>query len=164
VHLRSLVSCLALIAVASGCESSTDPFIGIGGGGGGSLTADQASGDWSLTLTRNSSLPCAGALASGSVIPAHISVSNDGTLTNLSTWRNPVSGAIQTSLSGNVNLTTGALNLTFGTATGAMELIPGTMTAAGTITGATVTDPAPGFGQAFGTNGCQYTATGTKVS
>ncbi|MFL5510012.1 MAG: hypothetical protein ACJ79J_10535 [Gemmatimonadaceae bacterium] len=163
MHLRSVFSGLAILAVIAGCESSTDPFIGVGGGGGGSLTAADASGDWSITLTRNSSLPCSGALANGSVIPAHISVSNDGTLTNLSTWRNPVSGAVQTSLSGSVNLSTGALNLTFGTASGAMELIPGTMSSAGTITGATVTDPAPGFGQAFGTNGCQYTATGTKV-
>jgi hypothetical protein len=93
----------------------------------------------------------------------HLSVLADGSVTSLSSWRNPVSGAVQT-LSGTVNLGTGATDLTFGSSVGAaMELFPGTMTSAGTIVGATITDPAPGFSQVFGSDGCKYTATGSKT-
>jgi len=44
-----------------------------------------------------------------------------------------------------------------------MELT-GTMSSGGTFTGGTLRDPAPGFFQVFGTDGCQYTATGLKTS
>jgi hypothetical protein len=43
-----------------------------------------------------------------------------------------------------------------------MEL-QGTMSAAGSFTG-TLTDPAAGFSQVFGTGGCEYTASGIKTS
>jgi hypothetical protein len=92
-----------------------------------------------------------------------LSVLADGSVTNLSSWRNPVSGAVQT-LGGTVNLTNGALDLVFGSSVGAaMELFPGTMSSSGTIVGATITDPAPGSSQVFGSDGCKYTATGSKT-
>jgi len=162
VRLRSVIFSIALVAAAAGCESSSDPILGVGGGGG-ALTAAEASGDWSITVTKTTNLPCSGALASGQVITAHLSVLADGSVTTPSTWRSPTSGAIQT-LAGSVNLSSGAVDLTFGSSVGtAMELFPGTMTSSGTIVGATLTDPAPGSAQVFGTNGCQYTATGSKT-
>lgn len=163
MHLRSLIISVAVLVATAGCEASSDPLLGVGGGGG-VLTADQASGDWAITVTRTTNLPCSGALASGQVITAHLSVLADGTITTPSTWRNPLTGAVQT-LGGSVNLTTGAIEgLTFGSSVGAaMEMFPGSMTSAGTIVGATITDPAPGSSQVFGTSGCQYTATGTKT-
>jgi len=163
VQLRSLVLCFATLAATAACESTSDPIIGETGGGG-ALTVAQASGNWNITVTRTSNLPCSGALASGQVIATHIEVLSDGTLTTPSTWQNPIVGGFQ-NLSGNVNLTTGALDLIFaGGVGGAMELFPGTMSSSGTITGATITDPAPGSSQVFGSNGCQYTATGTKTN
>lgn len=162
MHLRSVVFSIALLAAAAGCEASSDPILGVGGGGG-SLTAAQASGDWSITVTRTTNLNCTGALSSGQVITAHLSVLADGSVTTPSTWRSPTSGAVQT-LAGSINLTTGAMDLTFGSSVGAaMELFPGSMTSSGTIVGATITDPAPGSSQVFGTDGCQYTASGTKT-
>jgi hypothetical protein len=163
VHLRSLVLCLAVLGVTAGCETSSDPLLGIIGGGG-TLTAAQATGNWSITVTRTSNLPCSGALASGQVIATHIEVLSDGSVTSPSTWQNPIGGGFQ-NLTGTINLTTGAVDLIFGAGVGAaMELFPGTMSSAGSITGATITDPAPGSSQVFGSNGCQYTATGTKTS
>lgn len=162
MHLRSILLSVALLAATAACESSTDPIIGVGGGGGG-LTADQAAGDWTITVTKTTALPCSGALASGQSISAHFSVLADGTVTSLSSWVNPVSGAIQT-LSGSINLSTGAIDLTFGSSVGAaMELFPGSMTSGGTIVGATITDPAPGSSQVFGSDGCKYTATAVKT-
>jgi hypothetical protein len=163
VQLRSLVLCIAILAATAACESSTDPILGETGGGG-TLTVSQASGNWNLTVTRTSNLNCSGALASGQVIATHIEVLSDGTVTTPSTWQNPVAGGFQ-NLSGSVNLATGAVDLIFaGGVGGAMELFPGTMSSSGTITGATLTDPAPGSSQVFGSNGCQYTVTGTKTS
>lgn len=162
MHLRSIVLCLGLLVSTAGCENSRNPFIGTGGGGG-LLTAAQASGNWSVTVQRTTTLPCTGALANGQVITAHLNVLSDGTVATTSSWQNPLSGAVHT-LSGTVNLTNGAIDLTFGATVGsAMELFPGTMTSGGAITGATLTDPAAGFAQVFGSDGCQYTATGRKT-
>jgi hypothetical protein len=162
VNLRSLVLCVATLAATAACESTSDPLIGTTGGGG-NLTVAQVNGNWNITVTRTTNLPCSGALASGQVLATHIQVLSDGTITTPSTWQNPTSGGFQ-NLSGSVNLSTGALDLIFaGGVGGAMELFPGTMSSAGSITGATITDPAPGSSQVFGSNGCQYTATGTKT-
>jgi hypothetical protein len=162
VHVRSIVFCLALLVSSAGCENSPNPFIGTDGGGG-LLTSTQAYGNWSITVQRTTNLPCTGGLTNGQVIIAHLDVLTDGTLATTSSWQNPVSGAVL-SLSGTVSLTNGAIDLTFGATVGsAMELFPGTMTAGGAITGATLTDPAAGFSQVFGTDGCQYTATATKT-
>ncbi len=162
MHLRPFALCLALLCVTVGCETTADPLLG-SGGGGGALTAAQATGNWSITVQRTTNLPCTSALASGQVIVAHLEVLSDGSVATTSNWQNPISGSVQT-LSGTVNLTTGAIDLTFGAGVGAaMELFPGNMTSAGRITGATITDPAAGFSQVFGSDGCQYTATGTKT-
>ena len=161
MHLRSVILSVAVLGATAACETSTDPILGVGGGGG-VLTADQATGDWTLNLTKTGALPCTGALAN-QAITMHLSVLADGSVTNLSSWRNPVSGAVQT-LGGTVNLTNGALDLVFGSSVGAaMELFPGTMSSSGTIVGATITDPAPGSSQVFGSDGCKYTATGSKT-
>jgi hypothetical protein len=162
VHPRSLILVLALLGATASCETSSDPILGVGGGGA-TLTATQASGTWNITVTRTTNLNCSGALASGQVITAHLSVLSDGTVTTPSNWQNPLTGALQT-LSGTVNLTTGALDLVLGSGVSqAMELFPGNITAGGAINGATLTDPAAGFSQVFGTDGCQYSATGTKT-
>jgi len=162
VHLRPFALCLALLCVTVCCETTADPLLG-SGGGGGALTAAQATGNWTFTVQRTTNLPCTGALASGQTILARLDVLSDGTVTTTSNWQNPITGSVQT-LSGTVNLSTGAVDITFGAGvSSAMELFPGNMTSAGTITGATITDPAAGFSQVFGSDGCQYTATATKT-
>ncbi|MFL5465196.1 MAG: hypothetical protein ACJ8AC_14310 [Gemmatimonadaceae bacterium] len=164
MRMRLVILCL-IIPIVTACETSTDAIIGFPDGGGGAITAVQASGNWSITLQRTTNLPCTGALASGQVINAHLDVLSDGTVSSsTSTWVNPISGAPQ-SLSGAITLSNGVTDLRFvGSGSAAMELFPGTMTAAGSITGATITDPGAGSSQLFGTNGCQYTATAIKTS
>ncbi|HJQ10704.1 MAG TPA: hypothetical protein VJ840_06695 [Gemmatimonadaceae bacterium] len=147
--------------MAAACEQSTDPLLGFPGGGGGAVTQAQAAGNWSLTLTRTSTLACTGgALANGSIIPMNLVVQSDGTTAASSSWRSATSGALLP-LSGSVRLTDGFtdLILTSGGNTG-MEL-RGTITSTGTFSG-TITDPAPGLTPVYGTGGCEYDAPGTK--
>jgi hypothetical protein len=160
--IRLVASCLLVIAVSAACENSTDPLLGFPGGGGGAVTPAQASGNWSMTLTRTTTLGCTGAvLANGSVLTLSLAIQGDGSAASSSTWRSPPSGAVLP-LSGSVNLTDGAtdLILTSGGSTG-MEL-RGTMSSTGTFTG-TITDPAPGFTPVYGTTGCEYSAPGSKT-
>lgn len=161
--MRRSVLLLAMLVSTTACENSTDPFDGIIIGGGGAITQAQAAGNWSFTLQRTTTLPCTTApLANGTVITTHLDVLSDGTLSSSSSWVNPGSGAVQ-SLSGQVRLSDGITGLTLtASGTGAMEL-QGTMTAAGTFAG-TLTDPAAGFSQVFGSGGCEYTASGIKTS
>jgi hypothetical protein len=153
-----------MIVSIAACETTTDPFDGIIIGGGGAITQAQAAGNWSFTLQRTTTLPCSTSpLANGTVITTHLDVLTDGTLsTSTSSWINPGTGAIQ-SLSGQVRLSDGITGLTLAASgTGAMDL-HGTMTATGTFAG-TLTDPAAGFSQVFGSGGCEYTASGIKTS
>jgi hypothetical protein len=160
--VRHIAVCLILLISVAACENSTDPFIGFGGGAG-ALTAAQATGNWSFTVQRTTNLPCTGALASGQLITGRLDVLSDCSVASTSSWQNPLSGSIN-QLAGTISLTNGAIDLTFGATTGAaMELFPGTMSSSGTISGATLTDPAAGLSQVFGSNGCQYTVTATKT-
>jgi hypothetical protein len=161
--VKRLVLCLATMVLLTACETSTDPLGGFINGGGGAITQAQATGNWSFTLTRTTTLACSTpALASGSVIRSHLDVLSDGTLSTASSWVNPISGVVE-SLSGSVNLTNGATRLTFAiSASAAMELFPATMTSSGTVSG-TLTDPAAGLTPAFASDGCQYTASGVKT-
>jgi hypothetical protein len=144
------------------CENSTNPLGGFLTGGG-SLTAVQATGNWRFTLTRTTTLPCSTpALASAEVISSRLDVLSDGTLATTSSWLNPVSGVTH-QLSGSVDLTNGAVRLTFAfSASAAMELFPGTMTSSGTVAG-TLTDPFPGLSPVFARDGCQYSVSGVKT-
>jgi hypothetical protein len=155
-----LLVCMMMSVTA--CETSTDPLDGIISGGG-SLTPAQASGSWTFTLQRTTNFPCSGALASGQSIAVFLDVLSDGTVSNSSSWQNPISGAVQ-AVDGTVGLTNGAIRLTFAASGGrAMELTSGTMTAAGAVTAATISDPSAGFSQVFGTDACQYSATAIKT-
>lgn len=158
--MRAAILCLTLLVSLSACENSTDPFIGFGGDG--AITAAQASGNWSFTVQRTSTLGCTtGSLANGQALTAQLSVLADGTVTATSTWQNPPSTEIRP-LSGAITLSTGFASLFMAASAGssaAMEL-RGTMTSAGAFTG-TLTDPAPGSFQVFGA--CSYTASGTKT-
>jgi hypothetical protein len=157
---RAAIWFTMMMSIAA-CETTTDPLDGIGGGGGG-ITPTQATGNWTFTVQRTSTFDCAGALANGQAIAAHLDVLTDGTLSQNSSWQNPISGAVEP-LSGSVGLDGGALDLIFGASGSAMELFPGTMNSGGAVTGATLTDPAAGSTQVFGTGACQYTATATKT-
>lgn len=160
--MRRIFLCLTL-AVVTACESTTDPFGGFIEGGGGAITAAQASGNWSLTIQRTTTFPCTSALTSGQSIATHIDVLSDGSLNTSSSWANPLSSAVEP-LDGAVTLSNGLVDFTFSlNSSSAMELT-GTMSSGGTFTGGTLRDPAPGFFQVFGTDGCQYTATGLKTS
>lgn len=159
--MKRAVVWLTILASVAGCETSTNPLDGILGGGGG-LTAAEASGNWTLTLQRTSTFPCSGGLANGQTITVHLDVQSDGALTTNSTWQNPISGAVEP-LSGSVGLDAGNLDLVFGAGSSAMELFPGTMTSTGTIVSATLTDPAAGSLPVFPPDACQYTATASKT-
>lgn len=165
--MKRFVPSLALIILITACESSTDPISGIGGdGGGGAITQAQASGDWSFTVRKTTTLSCSGgSLADNAVLTAHTDVLAAGTIaTSTSFWQNPPVTVIRP-LSGAVRFSDGVTAfLMFSSSTNTslgMEL-RGTMTSTGTFTG-TLTDPAPGFTPVFGTGGCEYTATGTKT-
>ncbi len=162
--MRRLVLCLTAIALFGACESSTSPLGGFLGGGG-TLTQAQATGNWSFSVFRTTTLPaCTNPLADGSAIAARVDVLTDGTLSTSSSWLNPISGTVH-SLSGSVGLTNGASILHFAApavrSSAQMEIL-GTMTASGGFTG-TLRDPEPGFSQVFGTGGCEYSVTGIKT-
>lgn len=161
--MRRLVLCLTTMVLLSACENSADTLGGIINSGG-ALTAAQATGNWSFTLSRTSTLACSPpALASGVVISSHLDVLSDGTVATTSSWQNPISGVVEP-LSGSVDLTNGATLLTFAiSANAAMELVPGTMTSSGTV-GGTLTDPAAGLSPVFASDGCQYSVSGVKTS
>jgi len=160
--VKRLVLCLTTMALFGACENSADPLGGFLNGGG-ALTAAQATGNWRFTLTRTTTLPCSTpALASASVISSRLDVLSDGSVASTSNWQNPISRVIQ-ALSGSVDLTNGAVRLTFAASgNAAMELFPGTMTSSGTVAG-TLTDPAAGLSPVFASDGCQYSVSGVKT-
>ena len=160
--MKRLVLSLTTIVLFNACETSTNPLDGLLGGGGG-LTAAQATGNWSFTLSRTSTLACSPpALASGVVISAHLDVLSDGTVATTSSWLNPISSAVEP-LTGSVDLTSGATSLFFAiSGSAAMELVPGTITSSGTVTG-TLTDPGAGLAPVFASDGCQYSVSGIKT-
>ncbi len=162
--MRPILFCLTLAVLTNACETSVDPLIGFGGNGGGPITQAQASGDWSFTVRKTSTLPCTGgSLAEGQVLTAHLDVLTDATVNgSTSSWQNPP-GTVHP-LSGLVRFSDGSTDLTLRASAGsasAMELI-GTMTASNTFTG-TLTDPAPGFSPVYSAGGCEYTTSGTKA-
>jgi hypothetical protein len=152
---------LTVLVLFAACENSADPLGGIIGGGG-AITPTRVTGNWSFTLQRTTTLPCTSApLANGTLITSRIDVRSDGTLLSTSSWVNPLSGAVLP-MSGQVRLTDAFADLFLAASgNGQMEL-RGTMTSVGGFTG-TLTDPAPGFAQVFGTGGCEYTVAGTKT-
>ena len=159
--MRPILLCLSVLLFVAACESSTDPFIGFAGGSG--ITQAQATGNWSFTVQRTSTLGCtSGSLANGQALTATLDVQSTGTLATTSFWQNPPTTLVRP-LSGSINLSTGSTDLFMSASPGssaAMEL-QGTMTSNRTFTG-TLTDPAPGSFQVFGA--CGYTATGSKTS
>jgi hypothetical protein len=162
LHVRRIFLCLTL-AVLTACESTTDPFGGVITGGGGAVTAAQASGNWSFTVQRTTTFPCTSALISGQTIATFIDVLSDGTLNSTSSWANPISGAVE-AMDGKVTLSNGRVDFTLSvTSNTAMELT-GTMSSAGTLSAGTLQDPFSGAFQVFGTDGCHYTVSGVKTS
>jgi hypothetical protein len=148
-----------------GCENSASTLFGVISGGGGGITATEATGSWTFTVQQNTTLPaCTAPLANSQTIIAHLDVLSDGTLNTTSSWLNPISGAVEP-LTGAVALSSGLTDLFFAApavrSDAQMEL-RGTMTALGGFTG-TLTDPEPGFSQVFGTGGCQYNVAGIKT-
>lgn len=156
-----------LLAAVTACESSTDPIGGIGGEppGGGAITQTQATGDWTFTLDRTSTLSCSGgSLPDNQVLIARLDVlSTGGLTTTTSNWRASPSTTVRP-LEGVIRFTDGFGNLTlFGSSarTTGMEL-RGTFTAAGGFSG-TVTDPDAGLTSPFGGGGCEYLASGVRT-
>ena len=164
--MRPIALTLTLLAIATACENSNDPFLfGIGGGGGGAITQAQATGDWSFTVRKTSTLPCTGgSLADGSLLTAHLDVLTDGTLnTPTSSWQNPPATVVFP-LRGAVALSTGAADFIFsgGSGSGSGMELRGTITPTGTFTG-TLTDPGAGLTPMFSAGGCEYSTSGTKA-
>ena len=164
--MRPIALALTLLVLATACENSKDPFLfGLGGGGGGAVTQTQASGNWSLTVRKTTTLACSGgSLADGSVLTAHLDVLADGTVnTSTSNWQHPPTTVVFP-LSGTVSLSTGAtdLFLSAGSGTGSGMELRGTITSTGTLTG-TLTDPGAGLSPMFSAGGCEYSTSGTKA-
>jgi hypothetical protein len=162
--VRPLAFCLTLLVLTSACETSTDNLIGIGGGGS-SITQADVAGNWSFSVTKTTTLACTGgALADGQVVTTAVALATNGTVdASTSIWQNQSSGLLGP-LAGAVRFSDGFADFTLSLSSGstkAMEL-RGTMTTNGNFSG-TITDPAPGFSPVFGTSGCEYVATGTKV-
>jgi hypothetical protein len=165
--VRAMFSFVLLLLVATACETSSDPLDAIGGtGGGGAITQAQATGNWSISLRRTTTLACGGgSLADGQVLTAHFDVLSDGTLSaSTSTWVSPSSSVVRPA-TGAVRLTDGVTDVFFfagsGNSSSAMEL-RGTISSAGSMTG-TLTDPGAGFTPVFSVGGCEYVVTGTKT-
>ena len=159
--IRVVARCLAVIAVATACETSVEHLIGTSGGGGGAVTQAEASGDWSLTLRKTTTLACSGgSLPDGQILAVHLSVQSDGTVT-ASSWQNPSTGAVLP-VSGTVQLSDGATTLTLSSGGGSGMELRGTITPSATFTG-TLTDPKAGLSPMFSSGGCEYTASGTKA-
>lgn len=165
--MRRIIACITVVTFVAACENSNDPIGGIGGNGGtGAVTQAQASGNWSVTLRRTTTLPCTGgSLPDNQILTTHFDVLTNGTLTTAtSTWQNPPTTVVR-ALSGAIRFTDGFTDLfLFPSATNTssgMEL-RGTLTSAGSFSG-TLTDPAPGLTPVFSSGGCEYTATGTKT-
>ena len=164
--MRPIALALTLLVLTAACETSTDPLLfGIGGTGGGAITQAQATGDWSFTVRKTSTLACTGGLlADGSLLTAHIDVLADGTInTSTSSWQNPPT-AVVFPLSGAVALSNGSADLIFSAGSGSgsgMEL-RGTIAPTGAFSG-TLTDPAAGLSPMFSAGGCEYTTSGTKA-
>lgn len=160
--MRRIFLCLTL-AVVTACESTTDPFGGFITGGGGAITAAQASGNWTFTVQRTTTFPCTSALTSGQSIATNIAVLSDGSVSSASSWANPVSGGVEP-LDGVVTLSNGLADFTLSVNSSTAMELTGTMSSAGTFTVGALRDPAPGSFQVFGTDGCQYTVSGVKTS
>jgi hypothetical protein len=163
--VRPIGICLSLLLLSVACENSTDPLIGFGGTGGGTITQAEAAGSWSFTVRKTATLPCSGgALPDGQIITAQLNVAADGTVSaTTSSWQNPPTALVRP-ISGLVRLSDGFTDLFLSASSGstsAMEL-RGTITATSTFTG-TMTDPAPGSAAVFSAGGCEYTTTGTKA-
>jgi len=162
--VRNIVLCLTMVLFISACETSTDPFIGFGGGGG--LAQADAAGNWSFTLHPSITPACAsGSLLDGQLLTMHLDVLSDGTVAPAtSSWQNPPTSSIRPINAGSsVTLSSGFTDLFLGGSAGSgteMEL-RGTMNSAGSFSG-TVSDPNPGKFPVFGA--CSYSATGVKTS
>jgi hypothetical protein len=164
--VKRILFSAALAALVMGCELSTDPLPGVGGPpGGGAITQAQASGDWTLTLTRTTTLACTGgSLPSNQVILVDLSVLSTGAA-SASTWQLASSTTIRP-LVGTVTLSSGLVNFTLfasaaNTSSG-MELT-GTMTSGGGFDG-TLRDPEPNRTPVFSATGCEYDVDGVKTS
>jgi hypothetical protein len=162
--VKRTVLWLTTLVLFVGCENSAGLF-GVINGGGGGLTAAQATGTWTFTLQQTTTFPaCTAPLANSQTIVATLVVLSDGTLNTTSSWQNPISFAVQP-LTGAVALTSGLSDLFFAAPAvraGAQMELRGTMTALGGFTG-TLTDPESGFSQVFGTGGCEYNVAGIKT-
>jgi len=108
--VKRAVLWLTMIVLVAACENSADPLGGILGGGGGALTAAQATGSWLFTVQRTTTLPCSNALANGPQITAQLFVLSAGTVGTTSSWLNPISLAVEP-VSGLVGLTDGITRL-----------------------------------------------------
>jgi hypothetical protein len=164
VRPRPIAFVFAVLVSTAACETSTDPIIGITGNPGGAVTQAEASGSWSFTLRKTTTLPCTGgSLADGQVILATLDVQTDGTVSATSRWGTSPSTSTGP-VTGTVTLSTGHAVLTLAAGVGntsAMDLV-GDMGPSGSFSG-TVTDPRAGFTPMFSSGGCEYTANGTKV-
>jgi hypothetical protein len=156
--VRPTILCLSLLVTVAACETSTDPFIGIGGGG--AITSAQASGSWTFIVHPTSALACSsGSLADGQIFTATLVVLTDGSVNSSTSVWQVASPFVTGSVSGFVDLPNGRPTLSLGGSGGTAMELAGTMTAAGSFSG-TLRDPDPGLLPVFAA--CTYTTTGTR--
>lgn len=167
--MRRILYMSALTIFLAGCEASTDPLDGVGGGppGSGAITQAQATGDWAFTLDRTSTTCSSGSLPDNQLLIAHLDVISSGSTTGsllgtTSGWRASPSTTVR-GLDGTLRFNDGfgALFLR-GTTNGTAMELRGTFTAGGGFSG-TLSDPAAGSLPVFGTGACAYNAAGVKT-
>ena len=168
--MRRILYAMAMTALLGGCEASTDPLDGVGGGppGSGAITQAQATGDWTFTLDRTSASCSAGSLPDNQVLVAHLDVisngGNTGSLLGTTSGWSAFPSTTVRGLDGTLRFNDGFGNLILrGTANGTGMELRGTFTSTGSFSG-TVSDPAAGLLPVFGSGACSYNAAGVKTS
>jgi hypothetical protein len=167
--VKRILYLAATTALLAGCEASTDPLDGVGGGppGGGAITQAQASGEWTLTLDRTSTSCSVGSLPDNQVLIADLDVISNGSTTGsllgtTSGWRTSQSAAVR-DLDGTLSFSSGFATLVLrGSTAGTGMELRGTFTSAGAFTG-TLSDPSAGLLPVFGSGACAYNASGVKT-
>lgn len=167
--MRQIAYVAAMTALLAGCEASTDPLDGVGGGppGGTGITQAQATGDWAFTLDRTTTTCPSGSLPDNQVLLAHLDVISNGSTTGsllgtTSGWSASPSTTVR-GLDGTLRFNDGFGNLILrGSTNGTGMELRGTFRSGGGFTG-TVSDPAAGLLPVFGGGACAYNATGVKT-
>lgn len=156
----ALVAVMALATM--GCGANSD-LLNAKPGPPLVVTAAQASGAWTFTLTPISGSCAGGGLPAVSTFQATLDFGADGKIVSEGSFWKRTSTSAAGQLTGSVQLTTGLASLTFLGSTSAVGAqLTGAMSAAGSFTGQ-LKDPATGLAALFAGAPCEYNVTGARA-